>query len=119
MNNERTSTVRKKISRAYKVRARLALKSKVRLSVFRSAKHIYAQIIDDIQGITLVGVGSNNKEFGKVKGQKQVAKAVGLKLAHLAKEKNVGDVLFDRGRYKFHGRVAALAEGAREGGLNF
>lgn len=119
MNNETSQTARKKISRAYRVRSRLPLKSKLRLSVFRSAKHIYAQIIDDIRGITLVGVGSTNKEFKELQGQKHIAKAVGVKLATLAKTGNINEVIFDRGRYKFHGRIAALAEGAREGGLKF
>ena len=96
------------------------LKSEIlRLSVFRSLNHIYAQIIDDQKGQTLVGVGSYDKELRNVKGAKEVAKQVGLKLARLAKEKQVEKVVFDRGCYKYHGRLAALADGAREGGLSF
>ena len=118
MYNEQTLNRKKRINRAFRVRNGLKL-LQPRLTVFRSAGHVYAQIIDDQKKETLVGVGSYDKELRKITGNKEVAKQVGLKLALLAKEKNIQNVVFDRGRYKFHGRIAALAEGAREGGLLF
>ena len=90
-----------------------------RLNVFRSSKHIYAQIIDDVAGVTLVSASTTEKDFANYGGNKEAAKEVGKLLAERAKEKNITDVVFDRGGYVYTGRVAALAEGAREGGLNF
>ena len=90
-----------------------------RLDVFRSAKHIYAQIIDDETGVTLVAASTVDKDFNEYGGNKDAAKAVGLKIAEKAQAKNIKDVVFDRGGYLYHGRVRSLAEGAREGGLNF
>ncbi len=89
-----------------------------RLAVFRSLKHIYAQIIDDTKGSTLASASSMEKEVATA-GNKDGAKAVGEALAKRAKEKGISSVVFDRGGFKYHGRVAALAEGAREGGLEF
>lgn len=105
--------------RAKRVRKPLIRDERLRLSVFRSLKHIYAQIIDDLNGKTLVGVSTKNKEFAAMKNRKEAAKSVGAKLAAAAKEKSIDKVVFDRGRYKFHGRIAAVAEGAREAGLSF
>jgi len=119
MNSERKDAIRKKVKRSQRVRAGLAKKSKPRLSIFRSARHISAQIIDDLNHVTLIGLGSYNKELSSIKNSMEVAKAVGEKLAVLAKEKNIDSVIFDRGPYKYHGRIAALAEGAREAGLKF
>ena len=90
-----------------------------RLNVFRSAKHIYAQLIDDVSGVTLAATSSLEKGFEGVGGNKEAAKKVGLKIAEVAKAKGVEEVVFDRGGYIFHGRVKELAEGAREGGLKF
>jgi len=91
-----------------------------RLSVFRSSKNIYAQIIDDLQGVTLAAASSAEKDFsGKNGGNKDGAVAVGKLVADRAKKAGVEDVVFDRGGYLFHGRVKALAEAAREGGLKF
>ena len=90
-----------------------------RLNVFRSLQHIYAQIIDDEAGVTLVSASTTEKDFTNYGGNVEAAKAVGKLLAERAKEKNITDVVFDRGGYVYQGRVAALAEGAREGGLNF
>ena len=90
-----------------------------RLNVFRSAKNIYAQIIDDEAGKTLCSASSNEKSFTEYGGNCDAAKKVGLELAKRAKEKGISDVVFDRSGYVYHGRVAALADGAREGGLNF
>ncbi len=90
-----------------------------RLAVFRSTKHIYAQIIDDNSGKTLVAFSDLKIPKLKEERKQDLAKKVGLEIARLAKEKNIDKVVFDRGGYKYHGRVKMLAEGAREGGLAF
>ncbi|MEN3184307.1 MAG: 50S ribosomal protein L18 [Atribacterota bacterium] len=91
-----------------------------RLSVFRSLKHIYAQIINDDEGRTLVAASSLSPEIRGMKGTKtEIARAVGRLIAQKALEKGITKVVFDRGGYKYHGRVKALAEGAREAGLLF
>ena len=101
---------------------RAAAGTRKRLSVHRSSKHIYAQVIDDDQGVTLVSASSIEKEQrGSLKTGASVdaAKAVGKLIAQRAQEKGVKDVIFDRGSYLYHGRIKALADAAREGGLNF
>ena len=93
-----------------------------RLSVFRSSKHIYAQIIDDLKGGTLAAASSMEKtlrEGGKTGANVDAAKAVGKLVAERAVEKGVTEVVFDRGRYLYHGRVKALGDAAREAGLKF
>lgn len=91
-----------------------------RLTVAKSLNNVFVQLVDDERGVTLVGLSSNSKTFeaGKVK-KTEVAKLVGKKLAELAKAKGIESVVFDRNRYRFHGRVKAVADGAREGGLKF
>lgn len=94
-----------------------------RLNVYRSLHHIYAQIIDDEAGHTLVSASSNEKtlrgQLNDAEGKKDEARTVGKMLAERAKEKGIELVVFDRGGYPYHGRVQALAEGSREGGLQF
>lgn len=90
-----------------------------RLNVFRSLKNIYAQIIDDEKGVTLVSASSHEKDFTAYGGNVEAAKAVGAAIAKRAVEKGITEVVFDRGGYIYHGRVAALAEAAREAGLKF
>jgi len=90
-----------------------------RLNVFRSAKHIYAQLIDDVAGVTLASASTLDKDFEGAGGNKQAARTVGKKLAENAGGKGITQVVFDRGGYIYHGRVQELAEGAREGGLKF
>jgi large subunit ribosomal protein L18 len=93
-----------------------------RLSVFRSSQHIYAQVIDDAKGETVAAASSLEKDVRagtKTGANVDAAKAVGQRLAERAKEKGVKQVVFDRGGYLYHGRVKALAEAAREGGLEF
>jgi len=109
-----------------KERVRIALRKKAadraRLSIFRSGKHIYAQIIDDAQGVTLAHASSVEADMkGKVKSgaTTEAAKQVGILIAERAKKAKISQVVFDRGGYLYHGRVKALAEGAREGGLSF
>ena len=88
-----------------------------RLCVYRSLNHIYAQVIDDVKGVTIAAAGSNEKDFGMTGGNKEAAKKVGELIAKRAADKGVSLVVFDRGGYIYHGRVKAVAEGAREGGL--
>ena len=90
-----------------------------RLCVFRSAKHIYAQVIDDVNGVTLASASSLTKGFDGSGGNIEGAKKVGELVAKAAADKGIKDVVFDRGGYLYHGRVQALAEAARENGLNF
>jgi len=90
-----------------------------RLNVFRSNANIYAQIIDDVSGVTLVSANTLEKDFEGATGNIEAAKKVGTILAERAKAKGIEQVVFDRGGYIYHGRIAALAEGAREAGLNF
>ena len=90
-----------------------------RLNVFRSNANIYAQVIDDVNGVTLVSANTLEKGFEGATRNAEAAKKVGLILAERALAKGIDVVVFDRGGYLYHGRVAALAEGAREGGLKF
>lgn len=91
-----------------------------RLSVYRSEKNIYAQIIDDINGITLVSASTLDKELNlKVGGNKETAKLVGELISKRALEKGINEVVFDRGGYVYHGRIQSLADAAREAGLKF
>jgi large subunit ribosomal protein L18 len=110
--------------RQARVRHRLSrtARGKPRLSVFRSSKHIYAQVIDDLKGSTLAAASSLDKSLkGNIKtgADKAAAVAVGKLIAERAKAAGVTSVVFDRGGYLFHGRVKALADAAREGGLKF
>ena len=116
----RPDTKAARLKRHKRVRAKISGTAECpRLNVFRSLQHIYAQLIDDVAGVTLVSASSTEKDFTNYGGNKDAAKEVGKLLAERAKEKNITDVVFDRGGYVYQGRVAALAEGAREGGLNF
>ena len=90
-----------------------------RLNVFRSLSNIYAQLIDDVNGVTLAAASSVEKDFGMNGGNKEAARKVGEMIAKRAVEKGITEVVFDRGGYVYHGRVQELAEGAREGGLKF
>ena len=90
-----------------------------RLNVFRSNANIYAQLIDDVNGVTLVSANTLEKNFEGAAGNCEAAKKVGITLAERAKAKGIEECVFDRGGYVYHGRVAALAEGTREGGLQF
>jgi len=112
------------VRRTAKVRRRIRRDSngRARLSVCRSSKHIYAQLIDDVNGLTLVSASSIEKDVRtslKTGADVAAAKAVGKLVAERAVAKGVKDIVFDRGGYLYHGRVKALADAAREGGLNF
>ncbi|OFI06877.1 50S ribosomal protein L18 [Clostridium acetireducens DSM 10703] len=93
--------------------------NKPRLSVYRSEKNIFAQIIDDVNGNTLVAASTLDKDFKGIGSNKESAKEIGKIIAERALAKGIKDVVFDRGGYIYHGRVKELAEGAREIGLNF
>jgi len=120
-------TLKKRIAaqrkrRQFRVRNRVRKIGHPRLNVFRSNKHIYAQLIDDTAGHTLAAASSLESAVagkGTAAGNKAAAEKVGKLIAERAIEKGIGQVVFDRGQYKYHGRVAALADAAREGGLNF
>ena len=90
-----------------------------RLSVYRSSKHIYAQLIDDVNGVTLAAASSVEKDFDMSGSNKEGAKKVGQLIGKRAIEKGIEEVVFDRGGYLYHGRVQELADGARESGLKF
>ena len=119
MINKKNSNVARK-KRHLRVRKNISGSAeRPRLNVYRSLNHIYAQIIDDVNGVTLVAASSMDKDFTEYGGNCEAAKAVGNAVAKKALEKGIKAVVFDRGGYLYHGRVAALAEGAREGGLDF
>lgn len=107
------------IRRARRVRARVKASGRLRLSVFRSARHIYAQIIDDRQGRTLAHASSLEAPLRNLGKNKKAAEAVGKLIAERARKAGIEVVAFDRGPYPYHGRIKALAEAAREGGLKF
>ena len=118
--------VSKKDSKAARLHRHKRVRSKIsgtaqrpRLAVFRSLNHISAQVIDDVQGVTLVAASSMEKDFGMTGGNKIAARKVGEIVATRAAAKGITEVVFDRGGYVYHGRVQELAEGAREGGLKF
>ena len=109
-----------RMKRHYRVRKNISgTAERPRLNVFRSLNHIYAQVIDDTTGVTLVAASSLDKGFEGYGGNVEGAKAVGKAVAEKALAAGIKSVVFDRGGYVYHGRVAALAEGAREGGLEF
>ena len=109
-----------RLKRHVRVRGKISgTPARPRLNVFRSNANIYAQIIDDVNGVTLVAANTLEKEFEGATGNAEAAKKVGKVIAERALAKGIEEVVFDRGGYVYHGRVAALAEGAREGGLKF
>jgi large subunit ribosomal protein L18 len=112
---------RRQLRRRHHVRRKIVGSAeRPRLTVFRSSKHIYAQLIDDLAGVTLASASTRTKgnalPYG---GNIKAAKTVGQQLAKLAKEKGISAAAFDRGHYRYHGRIKALADAAREGGLQF
>ena len=109
-----------RLKRHKRVRAHISgTAERPRRVVFRSAKHIYAQLIDDVAGVTLASASSMEKGFEGFGGNKEAAKKVGMAIAQKAQEKGISEIVFDRSGYIYHGRVKELAEGAREGGLKF
>ena len=117
---KRPDTRGARIKRHKRVRGKISgTPERPRLNVLRSNANIYAQIIDDVNGVTLVAANTLEKDFEGATGNCEAAKKVGAVLAERAKAKGIEEVVFDRGGYVYHGRVAALAEGAREAGLKF
>lgn len=114
VKQERRQRIRYRVRRKVKGQA-----SRPRLSVFRSSRYIYAQLIDDLTGHTLCSADSRDAEAAKAGNKSEQARLVGKLLAERAKAENIESVVFDRGGYLYHGRVKALADGAREGGLKF
>ncbi|MEA4919700.1 MAG: 50S ribosomal protein L18 [Clostridiaceae bacterium] len=109
-----------RLKRHKRVRAHISGTAEIpRLAVFRSEKHIYAQVIDDVAGKTIAAAATNEKDFGTYGGNVEAAKKLGALVAERALKAGIENVVFDRGGYLYHGRVKALAEGAREGGLKF
>ncbi|MEE1224784.1 MAG: 50S ribosomal protein L18 [Clostridia bacterium] len=118
INRKDTNAAR--IKRHQRVRKNISgTAERPRLNVYRSLNNIYAQVIDDVKGVTLVAASSMDKGFEGYGGNVEAAKAVGKAVAEKALAAGIKTVVFDRGGYVYHGRVAALAEGAREGGLEF
>jgi len=117
----KNTKIKRRITRSARIRARIVgSEDKPRLAVFRSNRFIYAQIIDDIHGRTLLAASEMELRGGNTKVTKsQRAKLVGVLLAQKASKAKISKVVFDRNGYKYHGRVKSLAEGAREGGLKF
>lgn len=118
--------VTKPNKKANRMKRRLRVRAKIsgtaqrpRLSVFRSASNIYAQVIDDVAGVTLASASTLDKGFEGNGGNKEAAKKVGMAVAKAALAKGIEEVVFDRGGFVYHGRIKELAEGAREGGLKF
>ncbi len=116
----KTNSNEARIKRHKRVRAKISGTAACpRLNVFRSNKNITAQLIDDVNGVTLAAAASNEKDFGINGGNSEGARKVGQLIAERAAAKGITEVVFDRGGYIYHGRVKELAEGAREGGLKF
>ena len=117
---KRPNTNAQRLKRHKRVRGKISgTPERPRLNVFRSNANIYAQIIDDVNGVTLVSASTLDKTFDGATGNKEAARQVGKLIAERAKAKGIENVVFDRGGYIYHGRVQELAEGAREGGLEF
>lgn len=116
----RTDTRSQRIKRHKRIRGKISGTPEIpRLDVFRSNAHIYAQIVDDVTGVTLAAASSNEKGFEGLGSNCEGAAKVGKLIAERAKGKGIENVCFDRGGYIFHGRIKALADAAREAGLNF
>ena len=117
---KRTDSNLQRLKRHKRVRGKISgTPERPRLAVYRSNANISAQIIDDVNGVTLVYANTYEKDFEGIGSNKEAARKVGNTLAQRALEKGISAVVFDRGGYIYHGRVSELAEGAREGGLNF
>ncbi|MDQ5983951.1 MAG: 50S ribosomal protein L18 [Eubacteriales bacterium SKADARSKE-1] len=116
----KVNTNKARLHRHKRVRGKISgTATKPRLNVFRSINNIYAQLIDDVKGVTLVSASTLDKEINGYGGNKEAAKEVGKLIAQRATSKNITEAVFDRGGYIFHGRIKELADGAREGGLKF
>jgi large subunit ribosomal protein L18 len=120
MDKSKKNRKKARINRVFRVRKKLhGSADRPRLSVSKTNCHIYAQLIDDDNSVTLAGFGTLSKTSAVKRKSKETAREIGKQIAELAMKRNINSVIFDRGRYKFHGIVAELANGAREAGLQF
>jgi large subunit ribosomal protein L18 len=122
MNHQKAKEKQRRRRRQHVRRKIVGSSERPRLTVFRSSKHVYAQLIDDLSGKTLAAVSSLTPDLHKdlpYGGNVKAAQAVGRKLAEVAKERGIAKAAFDRGHYRYHGRIKALADAARAGGLQF
>jgi len=122
MNHQKAKHKRQLRRRNHVRRSIVGTSERPRLTVFRSSKHIYAQLIDDLNGVTLASASSLVSDVKKdlpYGGNVKAAATVGKKIAEVAKERGIAKAAFDRGHYRYHGRIKALADAAREGGLKF
>lgn len=120
LTNRMSNKARIRLKKKVRLRKKLyGTSERPRLSVFRSARHVYAQLIDDTVGKTLVEASSLTSEIEGGKGSRVAAKAIGIEIAKRAQSKNIKAVVFDRNGFQYHGRIQAIADGAREGGLIF
>ena len=116
----RKDSNQQRLKRHKRIRAKVSgTAQRPRLCVYRSLNNIYAQIIDDVNGVTLAAASTTEKNFDANGGNKEAARTVGKTIAERAVAKGISEVVFDRGGYLYHGRILELAEGAREGGLKF
>lgn len=119
-NNKSAKKVKARLKKRVRIRKKVfGTPERPRLSVYRSSKHMYAQIVDDTAGKTLVATSTRTIEGIKSTSSVDAAKAVGVQIAKLAKEKNINNIVFDRSGYLYHGRIQAVADAAREAGIKF
>lgn len=119
-NNKSSDKVKSRMKKRVRIRKKVfGTPERPRLSVFRSGRHMYAQIVDDTSGKTLVSASTRSLEGIKSSSSVAAAKTVGAEIAKLAKGKNISDIVFDRSGYLYHGRVKAVADAAREAGIKF
>lgn len=117
--NKQSKVIKRK-RRHFRIRKKISGTPDIpRLCVFRSSKNIYAQLIDDLNGVTIASASTLDKEFNGVGSNKQAARVIGQLIAKRALEKSISTVVFDRNGYLYHGRISELAQGAREAGLQF
>ncbi|MBF8263674.1 MAG: rplR [Parachlamydiales bacterium] len=123
MDNSQKRRRRARAARVMRVRGHIrGTPEKPRLSIFKSNQHLFAQLIDDVNRVTIAGIGTQSKANQKTahnKKSKAAARSIGTEMAEIAKKKNIAMAVFDRGRYKFHGIIAEFANAAREAGLQF
>lgn len=120
MGKKVSERLRLRLRRKQRARKKISgTEARPRLSVYRSAKHLYAQVIDDVSGKTLASVGSFQSKGNGPRANKEQCTELGKKMAGICKEKNIEAVIFDKNGFNYHGRVQCFADGAREGGLKF
>ncbi len=120
LKNKMSSKTRLRLKKKVRIRKKIfGTPECPRLTVFRSSRHIYAQVIDDSTGVTVAEASTKTAKISGSTGSREAAKAIGIEIAKRAKDKKVSKVVFDRNGFQYHGRIQSLADGAREGGLGF